>query len=162
VRFGAGFCREFSKGPSEFHRFGEERDPSIEENARDRRLLRIDGAPQRGLTGLAERLAVLWLTPQMDGLFLESKSARRRFLDRLVASFDPSHASRLNAYEQAAGERLRLLRGEMAPGRADPGWLSALEQQIDEMTPPVGSGQALLDCRQNLNYPIWMRHLGRD
>jgi DNA replication and repair protein RecF len=119
-------------GPDGDCDIGTGRDPAIEENARERRLLRIDGAPQRGLTGLAERLALLWLTPQMDGLFLDSKSARRRFLDRLVASFDPGHASRLNAYEQANGERLRLLRGEAPPGSADPGWLSALEQQIAE------------------------------
>src|ERR1700741_4654168 len=68
-------------GPEGDCDIGTGRDPSVEENARDRRLLRIDGVPQRGLTGLAERLAVLWLTPQMDGLFLESKSARWRFLD---------------------------------------------------------------------------------
>jgi DNA replication and repair protein RecF len=134
-------------GPEGDCDIGTGRDPSIEESARDRRLLRIDGAPQRGLTGLAERLAVLWLTPQMDGLFLESKSARRRFLDRLVASFDPSHASRLNAYEQAAGERLRLLRGEMAPGRADPGWLSALEQQIAEHGTAIAAARLELVAR---------------
>jgi DNA replication and repair protein RecF len=134
-------------GPEGDCDIGTGRDPSIEENARDRRLLRIDGAPQRGLTGLAERLAVLWLTPQMDGLFLESKSARRRFLDRLVASFDPSHASRLNAYEQAVGERLRLLRGEMAPGSADPGWLSALEQQIAEHGTAIAAARLDLVAR---------------
>ena len=108
---------------------GTGRDPDVEENTRDRRILRIDGAPQRGLTGLAERLALLWLTPQMDGLFLDAKSARRRFLDRLVTSFDPGHAGRLNAYDQAMAERLRLLRGDVA---ADAKWLAALEQQIAE------------------------------
>ena len=49
----------------------------------------------------------------------------------MVACFDPSHASRLNAYEQASAERLRLLRSEGAPA-ADPDWLGALEQQIAE------------------------------
>jgi DNA replication and repair protein RecF len=119
-------------GPDGDCDIGTGRDPAIEENARERRVLRIDGAPQRGLTGLAERLALLWLTPQMDGLFLDSKSARRRFLDRLVASFDPGHASRLNAYEQALAERLRLLRGDGPPAAGDPAWLGALEQQIAE------------------------------
>jgi DNA replication and repair protein RecF len=139
-------------GPEGDCDIGTGRDPSIEENARDRRLLRIDGVPQRGLTGLAERLAVLWLTPQMDGLVLESKSARRRFLDRLVASFDPSHASRFNAYEQAVGERLRLLRGEMAPGSADPGWLSALEQQIAEHGTAIAA--ARLDLEDRLRHRL--------
>jgi DNA replication and repair protein RecF len=131
-------------GPGGDCDIGTGRDPAVEDNARERRLLRIDGAPQRGLTSLAERLALLWLTPQMDGLFLDSKSARRRFLDRLVASFDPGHASRLNAYEQAIGERLRLLRGEFAPGSADPGWLDALEHQIAE------HGTALAAARLDL------------
>ncbi len=119
-------------GPDGDCDIGTGRDPAVEENARERRILRIDGSPQRGLTGLAERLALLWLTPQMDGLFLDSRSARRRFLDRLVASFDPGHASRLNAYEQALAERLRLLRGEGPPVNGDPAWLGALEQQIAE------------------------------
>jgi DNA replication and repair protein RecF len=118
---------------------GTGRDPATEAPARERRLLRIDGAPQRGLAGLAERLSVLWLTPQMDGLFLDAKSARRRFLDRLVLCFDPSHASRLNAYEQAMAERLRLLRGE-GPG-AEPRWLDALEQQIAEQGTAIAAAR---------------------
>jgi len=143
-------------GPDGECEIGTGRDAAIEENARERRLLRIDGSPQRGLTGLAERLALLWLTPQMDGLFLDSKSARRRFLDRLVASFDPSHTSRLNAYEQAQSERLRLLRGEM-PGEprmgetrfGDPLWLAALEQQIAEHGIALAAARIDLVARLN-------------
>jgi DNA replication and repair protein RecF len=134
-------------GPDGDCDIGTGRDPSVEENARERRLLRIDGAPQRGLMGLAERLALLWLTPQMDGLFLDSKSARRRFLDRLVASFDPGHASRLNAYEQAIGERLRLLRGDGGPASVDPGWLGALEQQIAEHGTAIAAARLDLVAR---------------
>jgi len=138
-------------GPDGECEIGTGRDAAIEENARERRLLRIDGSPQRGLTGLAERLALLWLTPQMDGLFLDSRSARRRFLDRLVASFDPTHATRLNAYEQAQSERLRLLRGEIAGDirSADTAWLSALEQQIAEHG--IALSAARLDLVGRLN-----------
>jgi len=133
-------------GPAGECDIGTGRDPAAEEGSRDRRLLRIDGTSYRGLNGLAERLAVLWLTPQMDGLFLESKSARRRFLDRLVLCFDPGHASRLNAYEQAASERMRLLRGEMPAGEArnQAVWLEGLEQQIAEQ------GVALAAARLDL------------
>jgi DNA replication and repair protein RecF len=131
-------------GPGGDCDIGTGRDPAVEDNARERRLLRIDGAPQRGFSALSERLALLWLTPQMDGLFLDSKSARRGFLDRLVASFDPGHASRLNAYEQSAGERLRLLRGDGAPAAPDTRWLGALEQQIAE------HGTALAAARLDL------------
>jgi DNA replication and repair protein RecF len=132
-------------GPAGECEIGTGRDPAAEEGARERRLLRIDGTPQRGLAGLAERLAVLWLTPQMDGLFLDSKSARRRFLDRLVLCFDPGHAGRLNAYEQAAAERMRLLRGEGPAGQ--PGWLDALEQQIAEQGVAIAAARLDLAAR---------------
>jgi DNA replication and repair protein RecF len=126
---------------------GTGRDPASEEGTRDRRLLRIDGTAQRGLSALAERLAVLWLTPQMDGLFLDSKSARRRFLDRLVLCFDPGHAGRLHAYEQASAERLRLLRGEgpSAPGLS--AWLDGLEQQLAEQGVAIAAARLDLIAR---------------
>ena len=136
-------------GPAGECDIGTGRDPAAEEGSRDRRLLRIDGTSYRGLNGLAERLAVLWLTPQMDGLFLESKSARRRFLDRLVLCFDPGHASRLNAYEQATSERMRLLRGEMPAGEArnQAVWLEGLEQQIAEQGVAIAAARLDLVAR---------------
>lgn len=93
---------------------------------RDRRVVRIDGHPAKGQTVLAEHVAVVWLTPQMDRLFLEGSSGRRRFLDRLVFGFDPAHAGRLSRYEHALRERARLLRD----GRVDDGWLTGLEDQM--------------------------------
>ena len=90
---------------------------------------------------------MLWLTPQMDGLFLDSKSARRRFLDRLVLCFDPGHAGRLNAYEQAASERMRLLRGEGPAGQPIPAWLAALEQQIAEQGVAIAAARLDLVAR---------------
>ena len=69
-------------------------------------------------------LGVTWLTPQMDRLFIEGPSARRRFLDRLVLGLDPAHAARVSAYEHAMRERSRLLRD----GPCDPTWLDALDE----------------------------------
>jgi DNA replication and repair protein RecF len=37
-------------------------------------------------------LQIAWLTPQMDRLFIDGVSGRRRFLDRLVAAYHPSHS----------------------------------------------------------------------
>jgi DNA replication and repair protein RecF len=71
-------------------------------------------------------MAVAWLTPQMDQLFNEGGSARRRFLDRLVYGFDTEHAGRVNAYEYAMRERNRLL----SDRRADPYWLDSLEHKM--------------------------------
>ncbi|GAB4372462.1 MAG: DNA replication/repair protein RecF [Kiloniellaceae bacterium] len=93
---------------------------------RERRLVRVDGAAARGQQALAEVLAVVWLTPQMDGLFREGASGRRRFLDRLVYGFDPEHSARCNAYEHALRERARLLKG----GQGDAAWLASLEDSM--------------------------------
>lgn len=92
----------------------------------ERRLVRIDGAPAKNQAALARLTSLVWLTPQMDRLFTEGSSARRRFLDRLVLGFDPEHASQLSAYERAMRERLKLLRD----GGADPAWLTALEEEM--------------------------------
>ena len=93
---------------------------------RERRLVRIDGAPARSQQSLGEVVAMVWLTPQMDGLFREGASGRRRFLDRLVYGLDPAHARRVASYEQAMRERARLLKA----GRMDDVWLSALEEAM--------------------------------
>jgi DNA replication and repair protein RecF len=92
----------------------------------ERRIVRIDGAPARSQTALAEHVNLVWLTPQMDRLFIEGASPRRRFLDRLVYGFDPEHAARVAAYEQALRERAKLLR----EGPYDAAWLDALEETM--------------------------------
>ena len=81
---------------------------------------------------------MLWLTPAMDRLFSESASGRRRFLDRLVLGFDPSHARRSLRYETAMRERARLLR----LGPRDPLWLDGLEKEMAE------SGVAIAAARK--------------
>ncbi len=99
---------------------------------REKRLVHIDGQPVRSQGALANHLSAQWLTPQMDRLFIEGPSARRRFLDRLVFGFDAAHAGRVSAYEHALRERSRLLRhGQPGGGRAaDPEWLGALEDTM--------------------------------
>ena len=57
--------------------------------APDRRQVRINAAPA-SVNSLSEWLAVLWLTPAMDRLFLGSAGDRRRFLDRLVLALEPA------------------------------------------------------------------------
>lgn len=99
---------------------------------REKRIVHIDGAPAKSQAALSEHLSAQWLTPQMDRLFLEGASARRRFLDRLVFGTDPAHAGRVSAFEHALRERSRLLRhGQGESGRpADPEWLHVLEETM--------------------------------
>lgn len=91
----------------------------------DRRVFRLDGTPARSQAELAERVAAVWLTPQMDRLFQEAASGRRRFLDRLVFALEPGHAREVAAYENAMAQRNRLL---AEGGAAD--WLTALEDAM--------------------------------
>ncbi len=95
---------------------------------KDRRLIKINGQIAKAQSQLHEWLSCLWLTPQMDRLFLDDKSARRRFFDRLVFTFDPGHMGRLTRYENAMRQRLKLLK----EGQFDPNWLQALESQMAE------------------------------
>lgn len=96
--------------------------------APERRQVRINGAGASA-AALGEWLAVLWLTPQMDRLFAEGASARRRFIDRLVLAREPGHAPHANRYEAAMRARNKLL---AEPEGADPAWLSALEAGMAE------------------------------
>ncbi len=82
----------------------------------DRRVFRLDGATPRSQAEIAARVAAVWLTPQMDRLFLEGASGRRRFLDRLVWALEPGHAREVAAHDAAMAQRNRLL----AEGRAGP------------------------------------------
>ena len=91
------------------------------------RQVRIDGkaAPQVALGRIAR---ILWLVPAMDRLWIEGAEGRRRFLDRMVMSFEPAHAEHAVDYEKAMRERNRLLRDEVR----DAGWYAALEVAMAE------------------------------
>ena len=92
----------------------------------DRRVFRLDGATPRSQADIARLVAAVWLTPQMDRLFQEGLSGRRRFLDRLVWALEPGHAREMAAHDTAVGSRNRLL----AEGRLDRSWLAGLEDAI--------------------------------
>ncbi|HTW53769.1 MAG TPA: DNA replication/repair protein RecF [Stellaceae bacterium] len=118
-------------------RIGTGRDPTVGlqppglSRGGERRVVRIDGENARGQAALGEVIGVTWLTPQMDRLFIEGPSARRRFLDRLVLGLDPAHAARVSSYEHAMRERSRLLRdGQESTRLSDPVWLDALDETM--------------------------------
>ena len=114
-------------------------------SARDRRQVRIDGHAAKTQAALAGIVGMAWVTPEMDRLFVDGTSARRRFLDRLVFGVDPAHAGRVGAYERALQQRSRLLRR----GQADPAWLAALEDMM--ATNGVAVAAARRDVTQRLS-----------
>ena len=97
-------------------------------NGGERRQVRLNGAPAQSSADLGEVVQMIWLTPAMDRLFIESAGGRRRFLDRLVLGFDAGHARAATRYETAMRERARLLKY----GPRDPAWLDGLENEMAE------------------------------
>jgi DNA replication and repair protein RecF len=98
------------------------------ESRQGKREVRLNGAPAASSADLGDIVQLIWLTPAMDRLFIESASGRRRFMDRLVLGFDPAHARASTRYETAMRERARLLKY----GPRDPGWLDGLENEMAE------------------------------
>jgi len=92
------------------------------------RIVKIDGEQTGGSGALGEYLQILWLIPAMDGMFTGAASERRRFLDRMVASFDGAHRTRLNAFDRAMRQRNRLLEMGERSGR----YFAAIESQMAE------------------------------
>lgn len=94
----------------------------------EKRTVRINGETAKNQNALSEYLSCVWLTPQMDRLFLEGSTERRRFLDRLIAAFDRAHLGRLTRYQNALRQRSKLLKEE----KNEPVWLDGLENQMAE------------------------------
>ena len=115
----------------------------------EKRVVRIDGHPAKSQAVLAESMSALWLTPQMDGLFTGSGSARRRFVDRLVFGLDPAHATRVSAYERAMGERSRLLRRGAAGEPWDGAWIAVLEETMATQGIAIAAARREMAARLN-------------
>lgn len=89
------------------------------------RAVRIDGKATSQVA-LSQIARIVWLIPAMDRLWIEGADGRRRFLDRIALSFDPTHAQTVLTYEKAMRERNRLLKDMVR----DDHWYVALERQM--------------------------------
>ncbi|MBV9077024.1 MAG: DNA replication/repair protein RecF, partial [Methylobacteriaceae bacterium] len=120
--------------PAGTHRLGVGLQPG--EGGRAERISRVDGAPAGSAAAFAEHLRVVWLTPDLDGLFRGPPGDRRRFLDRLVLAVDARHGARVSALERALRSRNRLLEdGQDGP------WLDAVERELAELGVAVASAR---------------------
>ncbi|MEM6465261.1 MAG: DNA replication/repair protein RecF, partial [Pseudomonadota bacterium] len=90
-----------------------------------RRTVGIDGKPAPQIA-LGRLLRQVWLVPVMDRLWVDGASERRRFLDRVALSFEPTHGEVVLAYEKAMRDRNRLLKDQVT----DVAWYGALEAQM--------------------------------
>lgn len=108
------------------------------------RIVRIDGENQSG-GALSDVLDIAWLTPALDGLLTGPAAERRRYLDRLILCFDPSHRTRANTFERAMRQRNRLL----DDGVRDDAQFRGLEEQLAQAG--VAMAAARLDAVAALN-----------
>jgi DNA replication and repair protein RecF len=105
---------------------------------RSGRIVRIDGESKSGSGALSGEIDVLWITPAMDGLFTGPAGERRRFLDRLIPSFDPGYRARLGQFERDMQHRNRLL----AEGARDEARFAGLERVMAETGVAIAAARA--------------------
>jgi DNA replication and repair protein RecF len=110
-----------------------------------KRIVMIGHDVQSSQQSLADALAVVWLTPQMDGLFLLDTQERRRFFDRLIYAIYPDHAKYLAIYENGLRQRNKLLKQQ----QRDVFWYRALHQTMSG--PAVAIAAARNDVIAQLN-----------
>ncbi len=111
-------------------------------DAPERRVVRIDGTSASSASALGRIMRALWLTPDMDRLFVDPASTRRRFLDRLALALDPDHADHGAIYERAMRQRNKLMREAKANGtQPDPAWVEGLERQMAESGVALSAGR---------------------
>jgi len=101
-------------------------EPASDENARERRVIKINGEAGKSQTDLGRLTSAIWLTPQMDRLFLEGASGRRRFTDRLILGLYPDHGGPVSAYDHSMRSRNKLLKD----GGKDGDWLDSVEDSM--------------------------------
>jgi DNA replication and repair protein RecF len=79
---------------------------------------------------LSKLSSMVWITPQMEGIFLDSPTIRRKFFDRIVYNFDHSHAANVHEYEHYIHERINFLRQDYP----DESWLKIIEEKISKVS----------------------------
>ncbi len=106
---------------SDLHRINVAQDST----AISRKLVQINGTIS-AQPALQEYVRLIWLTPFMDQIFLESPSDKRRFIDNLVGTLEINHSKNVSQLEQAVKERNKLFKER----RTDPLWFKSIEKRI--------------------------------
>ena len=105
----------------------------------ERRVVQVNDQKLTSQNELGNYLSLIWITPQMDRLFIGGAQHRRHFLDRIVYAFDTDHARRLSNFDNVYRQWLQVLKTNQ-----NPQWLTSLEQQIAEL----GVAIAAARCEQ--------------
>ena len=108
---------------------------------------RIFQANNKILTPKQNIINFIYFTPQIDGIFLQSKQTRRQFFDQIINNIDPYHTTRINKYDKLIRERINILES-----CNNDNWLNVIEQQIAENAIAITSSR--IEAINCLNYII--------
>ena len=96
-------------------------------------------------TDISNIIKIVWLTPQMENLFLESPSVRRKFLDRITYNFFSNHLAYLQRYEYFTQSRARVLNDL----NWDQKWVEQIEMNIAELSLKIINNR--IECLKIIN-----------
>ncbi|WP_341793201.1 MULTISPECIES: DNA replication/repair protein RecF [unclassified Rickettsia] len=102
----------------------------------NKRLTEFNGAKIPN-TELSKFTSMVWLTPQMEGIFSAGASDRRKFFDRIVYNFDPNHAGLVSKYEYYMQERNKIL----IENYIDENWSKVIEEKMAELSAQIASNR---------------------
>ena len=130
-------------------------DPQSSEDGRSKRYVKVNDQNIKTQAELTKLLTISWIIPQMDQLFISGASTRRKFLDRIVQNFEPSHTKHLMTYEHSMKERARLLKDK----NYDINWISALENNMAEIAIPIAASRVqaveyIEEIMDEINHPF--------
>ncbi len=111
----------------------------------ERRIVKIDGQKITQQSELGKYISAIWITPQMDRLFLGGPQPRRSFLDRLVYAFDLEHAKRTANFEHLYRQWYQLLKS----GCNDHHWLQTIESDMAALGVAIAAARRELIARLN-------------
>lgn len=111
--------------------------------AAGRRALKVDGQPQRRLADFVGHLNVVYFSAEDLGLVKGGPSARRRWLDRLLAQWSPRYLYDLQQYQKVLQQRNASLKQLQVAG-GDLEQLEVWDLQV------VALGEAIMQTRERL------------
>ena len=82
---------------------------------------------------LLDFVNILWITPIMEKIMLQSNSEKRNFFDRLIFNIDKNHLKDISKLQKLFSERLALLRTNCY----DEDWMGILENNIAEISSKI-------------------------
>lgn len=111
----------------------------------ERRIVKINQQKITQQSELGKYVSAIWVTPQMDRLFLGGTQPRRNFLDRLVYAFDLEHAKRTANFEHLYRQWFQILK----TGHADEHWLQSVETDMASLGVAIAAARRELIARLN-------------